>query len=488
MINGIQTLQQLDQGLGSVRNEIDRIDHELTRVSEDLHANRRQQAQTLKQMAEIRLDELIKGDLIGELNAADHRALELLKERQNALATLESEIQTIQNALANDEKQRQQTHHVVNQHAQQIIDAEREVQNVLDKDPAYQLQLNTARQLDSIANQAEEKAQQAERDRQEKGLSFESNHLFMYLWEQRYGTPDYQANTLIRALDGWVDKLCDYSDFRVTYWTLLEIPKRLLTHAESARTSAELEIEKLAQLERVKADETGLTERQSQHGQALAKLDEIDDVIEAQEKALNESLLRRTQFAEAKDTFMEQSLSTLHQALQNQSLINLSDTVHQTNSDADNQLVRSLADLHEQHDDLENELRDHRRLHEAKLNRLQQLEEVRRRFKNRRFDDIRSGFGNEDLISTMLGQFLNGLINSGELWRVLERHQRHRDVGAWPDFGSGGLGFPNTRRRRSPWHSPTSRGGVGSRSTGGFRLPRSGGSSSRGGFKTGGGF
>ena len=127
-------------------------------------------------------------------------------------------------------------------------------------------------------------------------------------------------------------------------------------------------------------------------------------------------------------------------------------------------------------------------MHEAKLNRLQQLEEVRRRFKNRRFDDIRSGFGNEDLISTMLGQFLNGLINSGELWRVLERHQRHRDVGAWPDFGSGGLGFPNTRRRRSPWHSPTSRGGVGSRSTGGFRLPRSGGSSSRGGFKTGGGF
>jgi hypothetical protein len=180
---------------------------------------------------------------------------------------------------------------------------------------------------------------------------------------------------------------------------------------------------------------------------------------------------------------MEQGLQALSAALSQKSLLELNDAAHDTASEHDNRVVRELAELHEQHGDLEEELRDHRRLHEAKLARLQEFEQLRRRFKQHRFDDIRSGFGNDGLISAMLGQFLKGLINSNELWRVLERHQRHRDVGAWPDFGSGGLGLP--RSRRSPWHFPRGRGG----SAGGFRLPRTGGWRSRGGgFRTGGGF
>jgi hypothetical protein len=181
---------------------------------------------------------------------------------------------------------------------------------------------------------------------------------------------------------------------------------------------------------------------------------------------------------------MTQSLQAMGDALGQKSMLELKDAAHQTVSEQDNRVVRELAELREQHGDLEEELRDHRRMHEAKLARLQEFEQMRRRFKLRRFDDIRSGFGNEGLVTAMLGQFLNGLINSDELWRVLDRHQRHRDVGAWPDFGSGGLGLP--RSRRSPWHFPRGRGG----SSGGFRLPRSGGWRSRGGgnFRTGGGF
>lgn len=498
MISGIQALQQLDQGLGTVRQDIDRIDHELNHVSEKLHANRRQQANILKQMAEVRLDALQRGELIGSLDAADQRAMALLDARKTAYQELEESISAIQTKLTEDEQARTQAHAEVNTCAQAVIDCEQATQAQLDKDDAYQIQLNEARRLDNIALQAEEKAKQAETDRQEKGLAFEQNQLFMYLWKRRYGTPDYNANTLTRALDGWVEKMCHYNDFRVNYWTLLEIPKRLLEHAKSARSVADDAISKLAEIEQALAEQHGLPEKQDELTHAQQKLDAIDDQIANTEDDLNAALLRRTQFAEAKDSYMEQSLNTLHDALEAQSLLRLGNAAQQTRSTQDNHLVNELADLHEQHNDLEDELQDHRRLHEAKLSRLQQLEDVRRRFKNRRFDDLRSGFGNEGLIMAMLGQFLNGLINSGELWRVLERHQRHRDVGAWPDFGSGGLGdvmgdvlggLGNRagRRQRSPWHFPTSRGGLRT-GGGGFRLPRSGGSSSRGGFRTGGGF
>lgn len=485
MISGFQALQHLDQGVDSVRQEIDRINQELNRVSEALQANRRAQAQSLKQLAEIRLDEISQGSFIGDLDASDQRTLALLEKRQHAYTQLENDLTSTTEALKRLEQDRGTALEAVNAKAQTIIDLEHKIQAELEEDNTYQEKLQEARKLDSIADKAEEKAGMAEQDQQEKGDPYENDALFMYLWKRKYGTPDYKANALIRFLDRWVEKLCNYNQYRVNYWTLLEIPKRLRTHAEQARSHSDSALEALATIETANAQQAGLPALQEDHAKALQVVDGIDDDIERLEDKLNEWLKQRAQFAEAKDTYMEQSLRTLSSALNNKSIYELNDAAHKTVSTQDNLVVREVAEQREQHDDLKEELRDQRQIHGAKLDRLQQLESVRRQFKNRRFDDVRSGFGNKSLIVSMLGQFLNGLVNSSELWRVLERQQRHRDVGAWPDFGSGGLGLPG--RRRSPWHFPSSRG----RSGGGFRLPKSGGWTSRGGgggFRTGGGF
>ncbi len=484
MLSGVQTLQQLDQGLSSVRAEINRIDHELNQVSVALHANRHAQAQSLKELAAIRLDELSGETFMGDLEAADQRALALLEERRHAFERLENDIATATQALDDLENERSAQQAAVSDRAQAIIDCEHRVQGELEENAGYQKQLQEARKLDSIASEAEQKATLAEQDRQEKGRPYEENELFMYLWGRKYGTPDYDAGPLTRYLDRWVESLCDYDEYRVNYWTLLEIPGRLQSHAETARSHSESALDELAEIETAKAHEAGLPALQDAHTRAQNDLDDIDDNIEQREEAHNQLLKQRTAFAEARDTYMTQSLHALSDALSNKSLLELNDAAHKTISAQDNRMVRELADLREQHKDLEEELRDHRRMHEAKLDRLQEFEQVRRRFKLSRFDDVRSGFGNKGLITAMLGQFLSGLVSSKELWRVLERHQRHRDVGAWPDFGSGGLGLPKSRR--SPWHFPRGRGG----SPGGFRLPRSGGWRSRGGggFRTGGGF
>jgi len=484
MLSGLQTLERLNRGLSSVRSDVNRVDGELNRLGEALQANRHAQAQALKTLAEIRLDELSRASFTGELEAADRRALALLEERRGAYAQLEDNIATTTRTLDEQESERAAQQAVVNERAQAIIDCEHRVQGELEEDAAYQDQLGETRRLDDIAARAEEKARQAEADREEKGRPFEENELFMYLWSRRYGTPEYAAGPLARYLDRWVEGLCDYDQYRVNYWTLLEIPRRLQSHAEAAWREAEAALETLAGIETARAEAAGLPALQAAHAQALDALDAIDDRIEQQEAAHERLLEQRTAFAEARDSYMAQGVRALGDALGRKSLLELNDAAHATVSEQDNRLVRELAELRERHDDLEEELRDHRRLHEGKLARLQEFEQLRRRFKQRRFDDVRSGFGNEGLVTAMLGQFLNGLVNGDELWRVLERQQRHRDVGAWPDFGSGGLGLP--RSRRSPWHFPRGRGGFG----GGFRLPRTGGWRSRGGggFRTGGGF
>ena len=484
MLSGLQTLERLNRGLSSVRSDVNRVDGELNRLGEALQANRHAQAQALKELAEIRLDELSRATFKGELEAADQRALALLEKRRQAYAQLEDDIAAATRALDELETRRAAQQATVNERAQAIIDCEHRVQGELEDDAAYQEQLGETRRLDGIAAGAEDKARQAEEDRQEKGWPYEENELFMYLWRRKYGTPEYAAGPLARYLDRWVESLCDYDKYRVNYWTLTEIPRRLQSHAQAARRHAEAALDVLADMETTRAEAAGLPALQAAHAQALEALDVIDDSIEQQEAAGDRLLEQRTAFAEARDDYMAQGLQALSDALGNKSLLELNDAAHETVSEQDNRQVRQLAELRERHTDLEEELRDHRRLHEGKLARLQEFEQLRRRFKRRRFDDVRSGFGNEGLITAMLGQFLNGLINSDELWRVFERHQRHRDVGAWPDFGSGGLGLPKSRR--SPWHFPRGRGGFGGR----FRLPRIGGWRSRGGggFRTGGGF
>ncbi len=484
MISGFKTLQHLDQGLDSVRKEVDQINKDLNAANEALQTNQREQTQSLKQLAKIRLDEISQDSFIGDLNASDQRALALIEKRQRSYIQLEKEITLGTETLKQREQDRITALETVNEKAQVIIDIERIIQAELEVDSAYQEQLQEARMLDNIAEKAEEKAKIAEQDQQKKGESYKSNALFMYLWKRKYGTPDYKGNPLVRWLDSWVEGLCNYNQYRVNYWTLLEIPKRLNTHAEQALSDSDNALELLAEIETTKTEQAGLPAFQKNHAEALQVVDNIDDDIEQQENRLNGLLKQRNQFEEDKDTYMEQSLQTLSATLSDKSIYELNDAAHKTVSAQDNLVVREVAEQREHYEDLKEELKDHRKIYEVKLDRLQQLESVRRQFKSRRFDDVRSGFSNQNLIASVLGQFLNGVVNSNELWRVFERYQRHQDVGAWPDFGSGGLGFP--RRRRSPWQLPSGRG----RSGGGFRLPSSGGWSSRGGggFRTGGGF
>jgi len=205
MISGLQTLQHLDQGVGSVRQDIDRISSDLNSTNEALQANLRTQAQSLKQLAKVRLDEISQNSFIGDLNASDQRALAFIEKRQQAYVQLESDITHNTKALKQREQDRSTALETVNAKARAIINLENTIQAELEEDSRYQEQLQSARLLDSIADKADEKAKMAEQDRQEKGKAYENNRLFMYLWKRKYGTSEYKGNPLVRFLDRWVE-------------------------------------------------------------------------------------------------------------------------------------------------------------------------------------------------------------------------------------------------------------------------------------------
>ena len=112
---------------------------------------------------------------------------------------------------------------------------------------------------------------------------------------------------------------------------------------------------------------------------------------------------------------------------------------------------------------------------------LEDLERVRRRFKDARYDAPSSEFPTGELIGSLLGQIIVGALTSDELWDFLRRGQRTIARKADFDFGgddwTAGFRFPKSRSGRS-------RGG---RMTRPSRKPRRR-SGRGGGFRTGGGF
>ncbi len=496
---GTSALGSIDQTLQTIRNEVVRLDGQLNQLSNQMAANQRHRSKLINDIAGVRLAEIERGQLTSSFNAADQQAAELLAQRENALQQLNAEIDEINQALLDAEATRLEMLAKVNDSSQKIVDVEGEVQAKLRLDDAYLAQFAQAQQAESVSTQAEQKMQQAQASMAEKAASYQADALFMYLWERGYGTTDYSGGLLGRFMDSWVARVINYEPARVNYWNLIEIPKRLEEHADRVAAAADAEHMTLQQLELNALEVAGVTSLESDLEALRNTLDAHDDQLESVESQLNVLLDQRALYIAGEDDYIKQCLARLTQALDHQSLQSVHQYVRATHSPTDDMLVLELQSLEDKLDDVEGDLADIRTLHDRKLGKLKELEKVRRDFKNSRFDDVRSGFGNQALIANVLGQFIQGVVSGGDVWRVIKRNQRYRQVASSPEFGSGGLGQiadilgdelmrkgrrSRNSRRGSTWHWPKPRGGGG-----GFRVPRSGGGSrGGGGFKTGGGF
>lgn len=494
MWTGTSALKNLDQSLQTIRNEVVRLDGQLQLLTDTMASNQRHRVKLINDIAQVRLAEIESGDLQASLTAADQQAAEILQDRAAALDALNVEIERSHHEITEAETKRDALLREVNASSQKLVDVEQTVQTALKADKAYMAQFSKASEADSVARESERKVEQAQADMAEKASPYQADELFIYLWDRGYGTTEYHGGFFARFMDGWVARVINYEESRVNYWNLTEIPKRLSEHADRVGDIADEQHMALQQLELDALEQAGANTLEAELEQLRGQLDQHDDGIEGIETNLNSKLEARALFVAGDDDFVKRCLARLAQALNHQDLNSIHRYVQATTSLTDDKLVLELQRVDLKQNDIDAELTEIRNLHDAKLTKLKELEKVRRDFKNSRYDDVRSGFGNQALIASVLGQFLQGAVSGNDLWRVIQRNQRYRDVGSLPDFGSGGLGnigdilgggmrHRSRSRRGSSWHLPKPR-----RGGGGFRMPRSRGRTGGGGFSTGGGF
>jgi hypothetical protein len=497
-ISGSAMLKELDKGLASLRRDVRSLDSDIADSSQQVRSLGEAKLLFYRKLAEHRLEKLEQGGLLQGLDSVSQNVVELLDRRERAHGELLGEIRGEEERLEALEVKRTQLSDEAEAAALQLDEAEAEVQNRLEEDPAYRTQLEHAHRADAIADEAEAKTRDATDDKKSKGEPYEADHLFMYLWNRHYGTSEYSANPLTRMLDRWVAKLCNYDKARPNYWMLNEIPLRLQAHAEAARSRADAEFQELEKLETDAAGQMGLPRLNEVLDEREQALEACDESITAAEQRLAQLSDQRSQFASGRDPLMMQALDRLADEMKSEGIQVLRRRAAETPDREDDRIVAEIIDTDERLEMLEEEHRDRQKIYRRQDQKVRDLSALRQQFKRRGYDDMRSMFVNGAALTGALQQFLGGLLDDEDLWRLIARSQRLRKVRARPEFGSGGFprrpGTWRLPRQGSNWGLPPiggSRGGFRIPSGGGFRFPSGGGigrSGGGGGFSTGGRF
>ena len=479
MLSGGDILALIERRLGDTRRELEKVDVQLQGSTAELARLHQCELGVLSVLARIRLREIERGEVAEALDDTGRRVTELLAQRAEAQAALGEEIAAGQEALAKLEQERTAQHTVVDAAEQAVDAAEAEAQQRLAADDAYRARLATAEASDRMADLAEEKAREAHTDRTEKGKPYEADPLFAYLWSRGYGTSRYGAGPLTRLLDRWVARISDFEPLRRNYWMLSELPTRFDEHAQRMRAIAEADVAAVQVLEREAGEAAGVPERERMLDAAEEVLADIDRRIEALDAEIDALVDKRASFAAGEDDLSRQCTALLSDALRREKMKTLRERATRTNNPDDDAAVDELTVIRTETPRLEDEVVRFRALHETHRARTAKLEEIRKRFKEHRYDAVNSEFVNSALIATLLSQLLAGSLGVPDIWDALTKQQRYRKLSADPRFGSGR--FPR---------GPRPGGGFGK--TGGFGKGggfRTGGRIGRGGgFRTGGGF
>jgi chromosome segregation ATPase len=461
MITGRDNLQLINQHLQQAQTAQEEAGKHLGELHRQLNALHQETGERYRELARLRLDSLQASQLVSRLDETDQATLKLLENLKQARHALQERINasiTRKEQLEEQRKELERRRDDAGEDVQRQLEQTRRM--ILETD-AYRQQQKRAQEAAAVGKHADEKASQTEKDQQEKGKPYEADSLFMYLWQRRYLTPDYQAGWFGRRLDNWVAKHIDFQRNRSNYHMLQELPRRLREHATKAQQTARLEAQALQTLERQAAEADGLLDLQTRVRDAEKQLNHHDAQIEAEEARHRQLLQEQAGFNEATDPLSKQVIDLQMAALQREELSELLRKARATPRPEDDVVVTRLQQIQQQQTQIAGQIQSINQFLQQQQRNMAELEELRRRYRQNGYDAYNSSFPADFALGSLLGQLLGGLINSDMIWQELGRNHQSRQPSS--DRGGFGGGFGG-----GPGDEGSGFGGGGFRTGGGF--------------------
>lgn len=478
MLDGKDVAGQISERLRAADREVARVGERLQALRTELEQVRADEARTIGALARVRLGELDGDRVAGGLDAADRAALAALQARDQEAGRLQRAIEDgAKNlaALSNEhgELVRARDHAGDARDAQVAATMQR-----LAEVQAYRVQRAHVEFCVGQAQNADEKADQSEADRDRKRQPYDADKLFSYLWRRRYRFPEYRALPLIRTLDQWVAGLCRYDNAHRDYGLLLAIPERLRKHAEGLAATAAAAADEQTAMETAALREDRVPELDAALQRAQRQLEDCEAKLGAAERGQENLFVQQAEIAAGTDAHSRSAAAALDAQLASEDVATLRMDAARTATAADDELVRKIASLRDRAEQLRGELTAAEAAHQQAMTVRGNVHDLSSRLRREGFDARDSLFDGLD-VPWLLGRLLSGAMRSHDAWSVLRGKQRWRPSSTPSVFGGGGFGG-------GVKIGGIKIGGGGFGGGGGFRS--GGGFGGGGGFRTGGGF
>lgn len=426
MTSGRKAYDDLNRQVERLRGEVAALSKRLSGFTQQSERAQADESRETARLAQFRLGELAARRVGDSLGSAEREAMVQMAHKEVAQDRCEAEI------AASVERQRElelQRERLVAQRDALLASFETQHAAVAEATRArnaWQALDERAARLAGQAALASDKAMQAQRDRTEKGKPYEADKLFVYLWRRQYGSAGYRAGVLTRALDGWVAGLIGYRDASRNYRLLIALPDHLQRHADALEAQAATARVELEQFERRALEEAGVPALEEKLVDAERQIDGLAGNVAAEEQKHAELLRRRGELAEGRDEHTRKALAALTRAIAEAPTDTLKQAAGRTSSDHDDHAVAGIQHARDTRERLGNEIEKHKREHDERLSALARVEELRRRFRNERYDGGDSEIDDDLDWDDVLGGVLRGVLEMTRAWERVQRHQRFR--------------------------------------------------------------
>lgn len=459
MLSGQQVLPIFDQALSQTQQQAAALDRKIGDLNTRLLELHNEESEAYRTLARIRLGTPEDDPLIQSLTAVDATVRRALEQRSSASADIDQSIAAITAEMERLRAERARAMAIAEERRALQLAAEDAALQQLETTAEYQQKQAALQHAEQIAIGAEQKLQQVEEDRIEKGKPYAADALFQYLWTRGHGTSRYSAGPFTRMMDRWVARVSGFEKARASYDMLQEIARRLGEHAQRLRTDVEAKQRELAasRQEAIEAGDGGPL--RADHAAAEAAIEAIDDKIEAIGSKAGEAFARRIAITRGEDPILRNATDVIEGALRQQELRALRSQAQRTPAPEDDAAVRRLEALEAEEAQLLPSIDRAKAEQEAFRRQMAEIGSVRRDYRQRGHSRGTFEAASGALIGSLLSELLRGGMNRDVFWDQMGRQRRASpQSGGW---GGGGGGW----------------GGGGG-----------GGQSSGGDFRTGGGF
>jgi hypothetical protein len=443
MISGRQALATIEQAVTQLRHNEAQVERALQEAVDETARLRMERMERFRELARLKLGPVTGKEVLGDIDAAERRALAILSERRDTLAVLTERRHTAEFAVQEAVRERHEKAGALEHALKAVEELRTRVEAETRVNGEWAGQRAKVEEAAAIAAKADEKAANAEADRDEKRKPYEADPLFIYLWRRKFGTAEYRAGFLTRYFDRKVARLINYDKARANYAMLNEIPIRLREHAERVKAEAGGQRRQLAEVERaalVDAEIEPLHARANEAAQALreaeGKLAEAKATLVDFDRTYDKAFLQG-------DAPFREAVEVLAQADAQQDIRRLYNEAMKTPSPKDEAIVRridatatALVEAAKRVVDLEQQARQLAQRRAA-------IERERDEFRHRGYDGPFGTFNNEAVLSSVLGGILGGMLQGTVLRDVLQGGY-HRQPSPWnSDFGGSSFPLPS---------------------------------------------